>query len=145
MEHNAVLARVEEIAKANAVAAIDQAREYKDPVASYAQNVRDTLDETGLGSYKQHGLKVYYARVSELLPSEEVLENSDWKVTIRADRMSGWFEYKGEAIGSLIFGGLPGGQTELTDHDGTFELPRKVASLLREAGIHVDSTFMMQS
>lgn len=77
---------------------------------------------------------------------EQVLENGRWKVTIRADRMSGWFERDGEAIGGLIFDKIAPlsdpSKIELTDYDGTFELPKTVALMLRDAGIHVDSTFM---
>lgn len=120
--NNSLSERALEIARANANAAVDQTEAYKDSVSSYAQNVRDTLDDEGL-----------------------ILERDHYKVTIRADRMSGWFERNGEAIGGLIFGILTGrdpGAIELTDYDGVFELPKTVALMLRDAGIHVDSTFM---
>lgn len=76
--------------------------------------------------------------------SPQVLEHDRYKVTIREDRMSGWFELDGEAIGGLIFGALTSkepGAIELTDYDGVFALPSWVARMLREMGVHVDMTF----
>lgn len=76
--------------------------------------------------------------------SPQVLKDGRYKITIREDRKSGWWERDGEAIGHLIFDSIPAHDSaaiELVDYDGVFELPKTVARLLREANIHVDTTF----
>jgi hypothetical protein len=59
--------RVAEIARANANMAVDQRDAYDDSISSFAQNVRDTLEEEGLHCHRWLALKAYYARVVELL------------------------------------------------------------------------------
>jgi hypothetical protein len=70
------LAQITEIAKTNAIFAVDNlnSRDYRDTrghctsIDSHARNVMDTMREQGLAGYgDRKALAVYYAQVAELL------------------------------------------------------------------------------
>ena len=63
----AVKAKVMEIVRSNALAAIDQQNEYTDSISSYARNVRDTLVDEDLGMYLAFAQKLYYGYIAEQL------------------------------------------------------------------------------
>jgi hypothetical protein len=63
--------------------------------------------------------------------------NSNAVVEIDPAAQYGYFEHKdGSEGGGLWFDGM-----ELTDFDGTYELPKAVAAALRGAGYILDSSF----
>lgn len=62
--------------------------------------------------------------------------DNDYTVTIRDDLCTGYFERDGQAIGGLWFEGKG-----LVDYDGTFSLPKSVASALRADGFIVGPEF----
>jgi hypothetical protein len=61
------LATVLDIVTSNASAAIDQRDAYRDSIASYAQNVCDTLSEQGLQEYERAALTRYYILIGKAL------------------------------------------------------------------------------
>jgi len=53
-------------AKASAFSAWDQREEYSDPVASYRENVTDTLNDEKANDFVHEALEVFDHRVKEL-------------------------------------------------------------------------------
>jgi hypothetical protein len=53
-------------ARSSADTAIDQASEYEDSVASYRDNVRDTLKDERAVELEEEAFEVYDARIAEL-------------------------------------------------------------------------------
>jgi len=73
---------IPEMARTNAEMAIDQRCGYDDSIASFAQNVRDTMNDWGIepGPHRADALACYYEHVARLLYASA-------ERTRRADRM----------------------------------------------------------
>ena len=76
------LAAAIDVAIANAVAAHDHRDDtfYRDPVASYRENVIDTLSETGSSEYEAQALAAYDAKVAELRSTAAALHTLVWAI-----------------------------------------------------------------
>jgi hypothetical protein len=92
---------VSDMIESNALAAIDQRKNFEDSVASHARNVLDTLVDWGWASNNPaEVMAAYYIRIGELLRAErDAWEAAEWQAEREANedmrRREGYWEDAG--------------------------------------------------